>query len=630
MKRAHGPSSFWVAFLLVALARALVAASRLDELELELYSGSLAWSLVNGMPLDPHQLPIIPHNRGSVVFGLLLAPAIWVLGPKLWVIKALAVVLSAATAGLLAWLVERQVSRAAGLWAAALLALLPPTYQMVDVLALASHGDSILFTALALALLLPPRSADGQATDLPLARGHALAFGLTVGFACFFSLQCLVALPALLAVWFLRDRRFFLCGSSWLALAVAATWVVPARWMLGEASGGMIVNQSASDRALPDGLVGALAKWGRTFTSELPTAWGFELHGGAWYRNLMLVSLAVGLVGVLPRLARRQPLAVFCVLYPALVAGAYAATNFKLNLDLNLDGMGSRYLMPMEPFMALWIALATGGALRWPARVAAVAALVAGGLGWLALLDPGLAGRQPPVRGTELAFFHGHVEHASGEDPARRLEWIERVEPDWPDWRPLIHTVVVLPAAATGTPDEHLAAIASRPEAIRPYLWVSLGRTLARAPLDQVLALPVESDGLRWVLRAIGAERTRDHIARSTRPGANPRRGSTMFANLEEQTAALEPWQREALLEGLGFQLGLRLTPYQPTLLRVLTETATLADELAPTYYRAMGTGYRLRFLEAEYRVPEALSIERHLSERARRPFREGLDPAGD
>ena len=78
---------------------------------------------------------------------------------------------SAATAALLAGLMERHVSRRAGLATAALLALLPPSYQAVDVLALGSHGDSVLFTALALAILLAGRGA-------PMGLGRALAFGL--------------------------------------------------------------------------------------------------------------------------------------------------------------------------------------------------------------------------------------------------------------------------------------------------------------------------------------------------------------------------------------------------------------------------------------------------------------------
>ena len=55
------------AALTTLLVRVAVALSRIDELELELYSGSLAWALLEGMPLHPDQLPVIEHNRGSVV-----------------------------------------------------------------------------------------------------------------------------------------------------------------------------------------------------------------------------------------------------------------------------------------------------------------------------------------------------------------------------------------------------------------------------------------------------------------------------------------------------------------------------------------------------------------------------------
>lgn len=631
----RGPSAFWVAALLGALVRALVAASRVDELELELYSGSLGQALAHGMPLDPHQLPVIPHNRGSVVFGALLAPAFWLFGPRLWVIKALAVAMSAATAGLLAWLTERHVSRRAGLAAALLLALLPPSYQMVDVLALASHGDSVLFTALALALLLGPGPERG-----PLETGRALALGLVVGFGCFFSLQCLVAVPALLASWLARDPAFWRRPASLGALAAALVWVVPAERMLGDAGGATIVNQSASERMLPEGLLGALAKWLGTFAVELRRSWMFELHGGSWAGWLLLAALAAGLAAVVPRLLRLEPLLLFSVLYPALIAGAYAVTNFRLELDRNLDGMGSRYLMPMIPFMALWVAAALErGPSRWPpaplGRAAVLAAAAAGLVGWLALLDPGKPWRQPTVRATELAYFHGHLEHAAGSDPAERLAWIERLEPDWPAWRPLIHSVVRLPAAEAGTSAQRIDAIRAAPEDVRPYLWVLLGHQLAEEPLAELPALGLAPDEQRWLLRGTGVQLLRNHIARSTRQeAAAARRGvapahapAALFARLGDELERLDPAAREALLEGLGFQVGLRLTVYQPVLLRVVEETEVLAPVHAAVLDRAMGVGFRMRFLEADYRLPERLSIEAHLSERARAPFRAGLAP---
>ena len=43
--------AFWIGFLVVAAARALIAASRLDDFRgEELYQGSLAWALLRGLP----------------------------------------------------------------------------------------------------------------------------------------------------------------------------------------------------------------------------------------------------------------------------------------------------------------------------------------------------------------------------------------------------------------------------------------------------------------------------------------------------------------------------------------------------------------------------------------------------
>jgi hypothetical protein len=633
--------AFWWAALAVALVRGLVAWSRLDELELELYSGSLAWSLVKGMPLDLHQLPVIPHNRGSVVFGVVLAPAFWMFGPRLGVIKVLAVLVSAATAGLLAGTMERHVSRRAGLAAAALLAFLPPNYQMVDVLALASHGDSILFTALALAILLGARKGRDEPGPTVVGPGRAVALGLVLGLSGFFSLQCLVAVPALLAVWWLLDRGFWRRPATFVALGLAALWILPARAMLGAGDGAVIVNQSATERFLPGGALGALTKWGRTFGVQLRESWVFDLHGGDVLGWVMLAALAVGLALVLPRVLRLEPLAVFCVLYPALVSAAYAASNFRLKLDDNLDGMGSRYLMPMQAFMALWIAFGmerteagrpTWG--RWPARVAWVGAVGAGLVGWVALLDLDLPLRQPTVRGTELAFFHGHVERAGGDDPADRLAWIERVEPDWPAWRPLIHQAVRLPgdeAASSAPLSARVERIRAQPERVRPYLWAGLGRERAAGAPAAALAelAPLAEDELRWVLRGAGSGAMMRAIAETFRRARFEDPGRGTFDDLSALTAGLAPAQRDALVEGLGFTLGLRLTRYQPTLLRALDDSRDVPDELAAVFYRAMGDGYRMRFLESAYGGPVELSIEPLLPERARAPFREGL-LAGD
>ena len=624
--RARLPA-FWVAALATLLVRALVTLSRLDELELELYSGSLAWSLLQGMPLDPHQLPVIPHNRGSVVFGALLAPAFWAFGPRLWVIKLLALALSAVTAGLCAWLAERHVSRAAGLVAALLLALLPPNYQMVDVLALASHGDSVLFTALALALLLAHRGETG-----PLDPGRALAFGLVTGFGCFFSLQCLVALPALAVVWWLRDRSFWRRPSSLLAVAAAAVWLLPARAMLGAGDGGVIVNQSASERLLPDGPVGAASKWLGTFTRELPDAWLFELHGGAIGRWLLLVGLGIGLVLTLRRALRLRPLAVFCLLYPALVAAAYAVSNFQMKLDENLDGMGSRYLMPMQPFMALWIPMGFERGVRAAGALAAAAAALAGLLGLASLLDPGLALRQPPVRGTELAFFHGHVEYAAalkdsdGDGWAQletRVGYLERVEPDWAEWRPLVYRAIVPPGAAT----LETRVVDALPSEVRPYYWVALGRAQVDGEVELPALLALEPEARRWALRGMGAQLMSRLVAESARARGKAGR---FFEGLDRVLADLPAGDRAAVLEGLGYHLGLRLTPYQPILLSVLQGSAAVPAAHRERFFRGVGEGYRQRFAEDGWREPGELSLEPLLPAGARAPVRAGLLSVGE
>ena len=101
---------------------------------------------------------------------------------------------------------------------------------------------------------------------------------------------------------------------------------------------------------------------------------------------------------------------------------------------------------------------------------------------------------------------------------------------------------------------------------------------------------------------------------------------------LMQRINALPPNVAIAAAEGAGFTIGARLTPYQPILTSMLEPLQELPTQLAESFFRAMGEGYRVRFSEASYVAPAPgdLRIEAWLGEAARGWFHEGLRAPAD
>ena len=652
------PGPAWAALLLTLAVRALVALSRADEWQLDVYSGSLAWALVQGMPLDPDSLPIIPHSRGSVVIAGLLVPLYALFGPAFWGLKAVALALSGATAFLFARILERHAGTAAA-WAGALLfALLPPSYQVVDVLALGSHGDVNLLVLGNLALLL------GLGAAALWSPGRALLLGLFCGLGYFCSLQFLAAVPALGLAWLAaawRSRGEVRAHLAWVwagPLAFALP-LLPA-WLLADrvTASDKIVSKSLGERVLPDGIGGAAEKWLGTWGHELRRSWLFEEHGGAPWSWLYLAALAAGLLLLVPRLRRLEPLALFALAHPLLVVTLYAVTDFRLNLVSTADGLGSRYVMPVVVSTALWIALGAGrlhgAGRRVPALLLMAAPLAAGAAGVASMADPGRAAAQPPLRGTEFARFKDHFEHAGGDDLGARLAWIEELDPDWSGLRPLCYEKPLLRQLAWNREEElraDLRAALTAPADLRRYQLAALGfhaadrwaqlRGPEGAALERLVATArlLEGEDRTWFLRGAGkgwvakmvARRVYEEAVTGGRLPGGPRwevKNPYTTARLMQLPEEL----RRPIAEGLGFQIGFRTTPYARQTLQLLGDRealGVLAPELRAALFDFVGRGYRVRFREALYEPPEpgALRLEAHLAPGDRPAFRAGLRP---
>lgn len=613
--------------LLCALAfavRLCVAVSRCDEQELELYTGTFGWALQQGMPLDPERLPIIDHLRGSVLFGLLVVPLQWLLGPQLLALKLLACTWGAAHVALLCVLAQRVLGRAEAWLLGLLVICAPPSYQMVGVLALGSHEAVGLWIALALLVLLSP--ARGATAGAGLSAARALALGAVCGCGVLFSLQFVVALPAIALAWLMLDPRFPLRARSWFFFPAAAPLLALIPLLSTQ---GKLVASKPEDHLQFTDLGAAWDKFTTLVPDGLRRSWLYEEQGGGWLSWIVAACLLVGLLATLARAWRREPLALYALAHPLCYSIAHALTDFELNFDNTLDGIGSRYLMPFWPALALSIvygARALAALLARPAFwIQGLLPVGAGLLGVIALSDPLQVTREPRARGIDVPGFGFHLRHAGAGVPERTWELARELDPNWLAVRPLALEGARIDAAIT--PAELRAqierALLLPADGARRVRLAELGGWLARArryDADEALAALLSPQERTWLWRGAGRELAMQAAVLWLRRQRAP---DTLARLLQGVPTELRP----AVVEGAAISAGLRVTPYNPPGIDMFEQGLGLGPKLRPIFFRAAGWTFRSRYFEAGYFVPRAgvLRVEALLPADALEWFREGL-----
>ena len=640
--------------LIVGLVRTLVAISRCDEFRgEELYIGSLAWGWMEGMPLDPEQLPIIVHLRGSVLFGLLAMPLFALMGPTTAGLKTLAVLWSAMTGGAFAAAFGRAAASSApsslkagnragmaALAAALWIAFMPPSFQIVDVLALGSHGDTLLFLSVALLLLAGTRPLDGSRQDQPLSVRAAVALGVFVGGGVLFSFQVVVAVPALLLAWWVRDRRLFLRKSS-LGFLIAAGLCAAATPFLSQSA--TIVKASPMDHFLPGGWPLAWEKLKLTLTRDFSASWLFQMSGGRVAQWCFALGVLLGWLLLFAHLRRglgrrARALAWFCLIYPQTVLFFFVSSDFQLNLRVIMNGMGSRYLMPILPFVGAGAILACGSArrgMRWSGWSAIGLVCFGGALGVSGLIDLETPARIPVLRGTDFAAFRKHFDYAGGEDLKARVAWSRIVDPEWDLSRALRYQGLHPEANGTSALGEArefvhaLVQVRSYPDRdSREVCMVELGRGLGRrhnwVTIEAVLGA-VDPALDRFFLLGVGKGLNARYVGTYVQTSG---REWPLFSGLSELQS---PCAVHVAL-GAGFQLGLRFTPYNDNYFGLMQRAGELAPDLAPAFFRGLARGWRTRCVEADFQAlleqPGGIGLsdlEACLDEEQRAWYRSGL-----
>ncbi|QDU67260.1 hypothetical protein [Engelhardtia mirabilis] len=658
--KATGPASpddsrpiFWLtagAVLLTVVVRGLVAWSRLDEVELERYSATFAWALLNGVELNPERLPIIAHLRGSVVFGLLLVPLLAVGGPTLVMVKTLAVGFSGLSAGLVAYLSGRHLGLLAGITAALLLAFGPPAFQMVDVLALGSHADTIPFVLAPLAVILAGRPGT------PLSTKAHLALGLLIGAGLFFSMQVWVAAPAVAAAWWCRDRRFLL---NW-RLALAALTAAPLIALIPVVTrSATVVNKPMASRFEDGGPLAMAGKLAEAVTVDLPGSWLYVQFGASWAGWLLtLACAAAGLYALIgfpwskllprrPHPSTDQALVLYSLLHVAALLGAYSITDFRVNIDAWLDGMGSRYFFPILPALLFLVANLVRSLPR-AAAIGTTCVLSVGGIAGVApLIHLGVGSSQPPILATEFGLFLDHLAYSEPDDLDRRLALVDRVDPDWAEVRPMMHIETFAPPERV-TPaslPKLLAHVARHSPEVAEFELCVIGFYGTQGAAENGPSAAMKDVGKRisdflvssvelmeprdaiWFLRGAGRQLTQQQGAYLKRlEVGRPDLDAALAARAGfEFVTKLPAPMRMSIVEGMGCQLGRRATPYERLLFTILECSDSLPPQLYERYFVAFGWGVRTRFVEASFDPDVHLTLESILPAKALAPYRVGL-----
>lgn len=696
-----------LACLVTVAARTLLAMSRMDEVELEVYSGSIASAILGGMPLDPTQLPIIVHLRGSYLVGLLLVPLFAVFGASLWVLKATAIAWTAATVALWVLVLQRTYGSVAALVGGLVYAFLPPSFQMVDVTLLGSHGETILFIMAALWFLV------SREFSLLGNRKCGFAFGALMGAGLLFSMQFLAVIPALIIAWWAHEARlarsapsassaarrsalkdsvlfglplllgaalylkkvgpnlelamwwqFALVGLGFTALGctlrrlrvltiLGGLFVVSAP-MAYITRSTVVVNQRIEDRLLPEGTLGCLAKFWDAITATFPQTWLFQDFGGPLARGLFAAAVLVGLAYTLRRAARCEALPLFLLFQPLFFFCLYAATNLELRVDAPLDGMGSRYVMPVLACVSGWIAIAAHD--LWAQRKRALGVCVAatpccaGLLGLWPLLEPSAAFRQPPARGDRLHFFSAHFAYAGGDKLLDRMRWVATLDPQWAAFRPGYYreTFIVERLRPTTLEQFHraLGDASLIPGELGAHLMYDLGclafdnklltsRAAAEVIVKQLQIqkpareMPRGPDGALlpepnavWFARGYGSRGLRAAFLDAIHP-----QGSGVFNGKQFLDTLPDAWRGYAV-QGAGFATGDVLTAYNSMPLRyMLFVEAGFEGVDLENFFISLALGFRTHYDEDRYWVPPfgELKIERVLGDTAARAFHMGL-----
>lgn len=342
-----------VYLLLIDPARLLEQAG-----EEELYRGTIARELVNGLRLPFIEYRADDYSGGSLVIGAVAAGFFLLFGPTVLALKLAPLSLFTLAVLFWYWTVRRasgdRVARLTGV----LFCLSPPMFTAYSVTAMGYHSESIVFTALSVCLLFKMLSEDSSPWWVPGMLG--LTAGVGLWFAYVYGLTLLAML--LFLVWhrpwkFLRPLLTwgllgFLIGfSPWIAINLKTQFagIIVGDIRLWSHFG---LNNLLADLAQPRrlGIVQTLFTLASEDRSRL-YRWTVNLAYFLLFASAVLTAAVISLKtpGLGGRFGRRRPtLGAFAILYVVLFTVAVQFSDLR----------SPRYRVPLQPFVFFLVALA--------------------------------------------------------------------------------------------------------------------------------------------------------------------------------------------------------------------------------------------------------------------------------
>lgn len=604
----------------------------------EVHAGTIATALLDGVDLHGSRLPIVPHARGGVLFGLLLTPLYAAFGVQAIVMKSLPVVWNGLAAALLVRLLARSGRGAAAVAATILFSIAPPMLVKLSTIAIASHLDSMLFFVLALTCAARfARAPSG---------GAAAGLGLAVGAAGFFHLQAL--LPCLLVAAFSLPR-FVRAGARPAAAAIVGACLGAApsfcfdggnTALLTASLGSSVEDDSARAPAAPPP---PLFKLAALLRHDFAYALEFGESGriGSVLGGVVAALLALGLLvaaradrdalrewlRLAPRSDRGPPYAFLFLLHAVGVVVLYAISHAQHQQEI-AAGLTNRHLAPVFFSCLAAAALALGSVARTPKRAAVFAIVLASPslLALPAICETSDANRLPH-RGECYEWFWGQIDPSLRADADRAIRLVERVDRGPVALRPFRFRLEVV---APGPDDASPGAVADRvrqlpalPTKAHGYAAVNLGRRAAGrmfvfdASWAKVVA-PLNAETRAWFLRGIGLAIEPPRLALRE---IGPEFGVRVTRLLRAATAS----DAERILEGVGFQLGSVFDPYNVNLRNRMASLDFLEAGRDAALWRGVGWGATTRNLATPTRVPADHVLLRYVPSSCRGEFEDAF-----
>ncbi|OGL49482.1 MAG: hypothetical protein A3C43_03025 [Candidatus Schekmanbacteria bacterium RIFCSPHIGHO2_02_FULL_38_11] len=178
----------------------------------ELYNGTIAMEILQGLNLPLLDYQYTPHNGGTIVVGVLAAVFFKLFGNSYFSLKLVALLFSTLSLIFCLILLNLYFSRRTAIIAGLFFLFSPSTYTESTLIAWGAHAESISLSMFTI-LIFYEIFFSGKSYYLGNQKKSYLlfiAFGLSCGFSLYFAYITLYCLISCLFFWYLFDKMFFL------------------------------------------------------------------------------------------------------------------------------------------------------------------------------------------------------------------------------------------------------------------------------------------------------------------------------------------------------------------------------------------------------------------------------------